>query len=68
MTDHKDMSKPVRDLECCCCGERTRGRQWWNRDTGYGLCIACIEYCATRMPAEEFDRCYGVRGVHYALG
>jgi hypothetical protein len=27
--------EPVRTLTCCCCGESTRGRQWWNRDTGF---------------------------------
>lgn len=56
---------PVRWLNCACCGERCRGRQWWNRDTGWGLCAACIDYTAERVPPEEHRSCYGERGVHY---
>lgn len=67
MENHKDLEKPVRRLICSCCGAHTSGRQWHNRDTGYGLCDNCIEYCADRTPADEFERCYGVRGVHYGL-
>jgi len=55
----------TRRLTCCCCGESTRGRQWWNRDTGFGLCIHCIDLCKRGMTEQEFDRCYGVRGVHF---
>jgi hypothetical protein len=62
---------PVRTLECCCCGSSTKGRQWWNRDTGYGLCVACIPFVSTRwgkpVDPEEIRDCYGVRGVHYDL-
>lgn len=68
MDAHPDMAKPVRRLTCCCCGKSTTGRQWWNRDTGFGLCIACVSYCHGRQPAAEFASCYGVAGVHYAIG
>jgi hypothetical protein len=34
---------PARWLLCSCCGAETRGRQWHNRDTGYGLCVSCIQ-------------------------
>ena len=60
-----DDKRPVRNLSCCCCGERTRGRQWYNRDWGYGLCPKCVDYCASRMSQQEFTKCYGVRGVHF---
>lgn len=55
-------------LTCCCCGESTLGRQWGNRDIGYGLC----EPCATWLPAhdttdEDMRELYGIQGVHYAL-
>jgi hypothetical protein len=58
---------PVRRLTCCCCGEVTRGRQWHNRDTGYGLCPKCADWIIGRdnMSPEEFTSCYGVRGVHF---
>ena len=62
---HPDESKPVRRLICSCCGAATRGRQWHNRDTGYGLCNRCIDYVATRT--EDMDRSHGVLGVHYGL-
>lgn len=62
---HRDQKKPVRRLICSCCGAHTAGRQWHNRDTGYGLCNNCIDYVATRT--EDMDACYGVLGVHYGL-
>jgi hypothetical protein len=61
-----DTSK-VRNLTCCCCGARTRGRQWYNRDTGYGLCPKCADWVAGRESAEEMRSCYGVRGTHYCI-
>lgn len=72
-----DKYGPVRTLQCCCCGAPTRGRQWWNRDKGYGLCAGCIDVCrkgfirADHMTDEEADqemhRSYGVRGIHYDI-
>lgn len=59
---------PIVRLYCCCCGGQTYGRQWSNRDTGYGLCRNCIPRC---LAAESRDRApseplwYGVRGVHF---
>lgn len=50
---------------CSCCGAWTRGRQWPNRDTGYGLCVACIPFCSRGESAESFKRLYGERGVHF---
>lgn len=57
----------VKRLTCCCCGSSMQGRQWWNRDTGYGLCNACIPYCRKRQDEEEMRRNYGELGVHYGL-
>ncbi|WP_125999100.1 hypothetical protein [Sphingobium yanoikuyae] len=52
---------------CCCCGQYVgHFEQHWNRDTGYGLCEDCIDYCARGETAESFERTYGVAGVHYA--
>ena len=28
---------------CSCCGADTIGRQWSNRDTGYGVCVVCAD-------------------------
>lgn len=57
--------KPEIGLTCSCCGGPARGRQWWNRDAGYGLCPKCAEWIATREPASEIRSSYGVAGYHY---
>jgi len=54
-------------LYCSCCGGVTTGRQWSNRDTGYGLCVSCIPQCSRNQTDEEFQRTYGVRGIHFDL-
>ena len=54
--------KPQR-LTCCCCGDIAVGRQWWNRDKGFGLCTNCVGFCQ----AEGSNDCYGIEGVHYNL-
>lgn len=63
------MSNPnaPRNLTCCCCGAATRGRQWHNRDTGFGLCPACIDFCARGTSALDMIRRYGYRHIHYDL-
>ena len=53
-------------LICCCCGESAIGRQWWNRDKGYGLCAACVHTLCPKMSPEEFHQFYGQRGLHVA--
>lgn len=57
--------KPIRTLICCCCGQYTEGRQWWNRDTGYGLCNKCADCIATKEDEETMKECYGEKGIHY---
>ena len=57
--------RPIKTLECCCCGQETRGRQWWNRDTGYGLCAKCAVHAKKGYDAEEMESCYGKEGIHY---
>ena len=61
------MTRPRR-LICSCCGETAIGRQWWNRDTGYGLCVRCIDFVlAHGTTPEELKRSYGKRGYHFDL-
>jgi hypothetical protein len=57
----------VRELACSCCGGYTRGRQWWNRDKGYGLCIACVAFATKGMSDADIRKTYGERGIHYAV-
>lgn len=58
---------PIRRLTCCCCGDSLRGRQWWNRDIGYGICTRCADEQAAREDAETMRSYYGIRGRHYAI-
>lgn len=59
--------RPARSLTCCCCGELTIGRQWWNRDNGFGLCNACAERISEIEDEAHMESCYGKKGIHYAL-
>lgn len=52
-------------LTCCCCGSYTTGRQWHNRDTGYGLCQSCASWMKTNTSPEDMTKCYGKEGYHF---
>lgn len=62
------MTRPRR-LTCCCCGESCTGRQWYNRDTGYGICVSCANEWEKnpRVGPDELKRSCGVRGVHFDI-
>lgn len=57
----------LRSLSCCVCGSGLRGRQWWNRDTGFGICDLCALEQAKRETPEEMVSLYGHPGVHYRV-
>lgn len=59
--------KTIQTLACCCCSELTQGRQWWNRDIGYGLCAKCADFIAVKEDKETIKSCYGEKGVHYCI-
>lgn len=55
-------------LDCCVCGLGCLGRQWWNRDDGYGVCEGCIADARQRGESEaEIERLYGKPGIHHSL-
>jgi hypothetical protein len=57
---------PIKTLECCVCGESTKGRQWFNCDKGYGICEPCVAFVRGHGDTDEDIRSnYGVEGVHY---
>lgn len=59
---------PVMGLTCACCGNYHKGRQWFNRDDGYGLCNNCIDDCVTDpLDWLEPGCSYGVPGIHYDI-
>lgn len=59
----------IRTLYCACCGSVTRGQQFHNQDSGYGLCPSCVTWIKSRntYADEEFTRIYGVEGVNYCV-
>uniref|UniRef100_A0A6M3L8A2 Uncharacterized protein n=1 Tax=viral metagenome TaxID=1070528 RepID=A0A6M3L8A2_9ZZZZ len=64
----KNGKDKIKGLVCCCCGSLTKGRQWYNRDIGYGLCDRCAGWLEGKgTTAEEMTSCYGERGVHYCI-
>ena len=65
LTRHPDADKPIRTLLCCCCGGYTKGRQFYNQDTGHGLGDCCVDFVTPRT--EDMERTYGVPGVHYRI-
>jgi hypothetical protein len=40
--------------------------QWFNQDTGYGLCEPCADWIEQRSGADYLAETYGQRGVHIA--
>jgi hypothetical protein len=58
---------PIKMLTCSCCSQYTEGRQWWNRDKGYGLCDKCANIIIKKYDKEEMKSCYGEKGFHYLL-
>lgn len=56
-----------RSLECCCCGAGTIGRQWYNRDAGYGICELCAIKIARTETPDYMRSTYGITGVHHSV-
>lgn len=69
-SSNDDTDKPVKGtyLRCCCCGGGTRGRQWWNRDIGFGLCDDCIAFVGVAdVAVGDTAQSYGIRGQHWDI-
>lgn len=58
---------PTRRLQCACCGASVLGRQWWNRDKGFGVCQRCAKETIQREGEEATVRLYGRRGEHWSV-
>lgn len=59
----------IRHMTCNCCGEYAgRFPQWWNRDTGYGICRPCVLkwYRGRGTPEAEITESMGHEGIHWA--
>ena len=54
------------NLTCACCGGPCKGKQFWNRDKGYGLCPKCHTWMKSKgETSEEIKEYYGVEGYHF---
>ena len=57
----------IKTLYCACCGGMTKGRQYWNQDTGYGICPKCVEWIKNKSAdgVEYVNQAYGKEGYNY---
>jgi hypothetical protein len=56
------------DLVCAVCGGPAPARkQWWNRDTGFGVCPGCFVLVTEKQGLEEAVLCFGHPDVHHSL-
>ena len=62
-----DRTAPIVRLICSCCTEQTTGRQWYNRDKGFGLCPSCAERIALRQTPAQMLQNYGHPNVNYFI-
>jgi hypothetical protein len=60
------IDRKPKPLTCCCCGEAARGVHWWNRDTGYGLCPACVPLFR-KDGIGYLTRTNGIQGIHFDI-
>jgi hypothetical protein len=69
LRNKEELSKtsPLMQLLCCCCDSYTTGRQWYNRDAGYGLCWKCASKIQAKETLEQMISFYGKVGYHYFL-
>lgn len=58
-----------RRLQCAVCGQTAWGRQWWNQDTGFGVCTRCGDQWSALSKDElgSVERAYGPRGEYWGI-
>lgn len=61
------LTRQPRRMICACCDSGTIGRQWWNRDNGFGLCKNCVDFCRRGCDDDDMFSSYGAKGIHYAI-
>lgn len=54
-------------LECSVCGKDEIGRQWHNRDNGFGLCSDCVSFASRGYSHDSFQQTYGLEGYHFSI-
>ena len=61
------MRTNIHTMHCACCGDITKGRQWFNQDRGYGLCARCAKWIEGRHGRDYVEDAYGKFGIHHSL-
>jgi len=59
------MNDKIVRLKCAVCGKPASGRQWWNRDKGFGICYKCVAEQEKTTSEELMALNYGKKGEHY---
>lgn len=64
---HRKKPMKRKHLECACCGgDAGLFAQFFNQDTGYGVCKSCVSWIQGRgMSQADFERTYGKPGINY---
>jgi hypothetical protein len=55
-------------LICCSCAGEAPGKQWWNRDTSYGICARCFRVWVAKMGFKQAVFSCGSPGIHHSPG
>lgn len=56
------------NLICACCSGYAPSRaQWWNQDTGYGVCARCFAWVSAKEGYQQACQHYGYPGQHHSL-
>lgn len=62
-----ERKKPIKWMECSCCGDGYSGRQWWNQDVGYGVCNNCVTDVGESSRVGAVSNNFGITGVHFLV-
>jgi hypothetical protein len=64
----------ILSLSCACCGQSTRGRQYFEQDNGYGVCPKCVAWIIEKEKNNQYEtgeqyvrRCYGINGYNFNI-
>jgi hypothetical protein len=60
----------MRALTCAVCGESAgTWKQHWNRDTGFGVCMKCVQWLrdTNRESEATIENLYGFEGINWGI-
>ena len=64
----KKNQKKIQLLTCAVCSKETKGQQWFNQDTGFGLCDSCIPFVQKyEAYPGELKQSFGIAGTHFGI-